>query len=461
MTNILKFWQKYKVLCVCLFLYLFVQSLNLIDNNHDGIIRNISINHLIKYVIFSIGLIIVILLGAKSSRSYIKNISFSIFLFIFFWLFLEVVSWGMGKVGAYKFREPNNALLLVNVNVETSHRPFWGDFNEVFGKWRLPNDSLQKLRCDDNKILHYQTNSVGARDKERSFKNTTNTTRIAIMGDSFIEGIMVNTNERCSDILEASTGKQHLNFGINGTSPINYYLIYKELAKKYEHDVVIIGILPANDFQDFSDGDDLGLINFPIYRPYWKNTSHGYELKYSLASINQAYGSKMNYDKPNKIYATKDSVYQTLSIGGKLQSELQSNSYIVGLVSEIVKDKAMAKFSESSIFEEYPKDKWATFSYSLEKLFEEAKGKKILVLTIPILKDIQIYQKNHKNTLAPKMASFLQEKGVEYIDLLPILANEKNPEQFYHTCDGHWNEKGEKNAANILMKNAIYQKLIQ
>ncbi len=461
MSTILKFWQNYKVLCICLLLYLFVQCLNLLDNNHDGIIKNISINHLIKYVILSIGLMIVILMGAKSSRSYVKNTSFSVFLFIFFWLFLEFFSWGIGKVGAYKFREPNNALLLVNVNVETSHRPFWGDFNEVFGKWRLPNDSLQKLRCEDNKILHYQTNSVGARDKERSWKNTTEKKRIAIMGDSFMEGIMVNTNERCSDILEASTGKEHLNFGINGTSPINYYLIYEELAKKYEHDVVIIGILPANDFQDFSDGDDLGLINFPIYRPYWKNTNHGYELKYSLASINQAYGSKMNYDKPNKIYATKDSVYQNLSIGGKLQSELQSNSYVVGLVSEIVKDKAMEKFSATSVFEEYPKDKWATFSYSLEKLFEEAKGKKILVLTIPILKDIQIYQKNHKNTLAPKMASFLKQKGVEYIDLLPILANEKNPEQFYHACDGHWNEKGEKNTATILLNHPIYQKIIQ
>jgi hypothetical protein len=462
MHTILKSWQKYKAIYIPILLYLLVKCLPLLDHNKDGIIRDISVKYLTKYVVFCICLVTAIILGAKSSRSYVKNVTFSVFTFILLWLFLEFISWGINKTELFNFKKPNNTLLLVNVNAdEAPHRPFWGDFNEVFGKWRLPNDSLQKIRCEDNKVLEYQTNSVGARDKERSLKNLTGKTRIAVMGDSFIEGVMVNTPERCSDILEVSTGKQHLNFGINGTSPINYYLIYRELAKKYEHNAVIIGILPANDFQDFSDGDDLGLINFPIYRPYWKSTNLGYELKYSLASINQAYGSKMIYDKPHKIHATKDSVYKNLPLTKKLQSELNRNSYAVGLVSGIMEKKASEKFSKSSIFEEYPQDKWGTFSYSLEQLFEEAKGKKILVLTIPILKDIQLYQKNHKNTLAPKMASFLKNKGVEYIDLLPILAREKNPEQFYHPCDGHWNEKGEKKVADILINNTLYQRLIQ
>lgn len=94
-----------------------------------------------------------------------------------------------------------------------------------------------------------------------------------------------------------TTQNEHLNFGINGTSPINYYLIYKSLAKKFEHDVVIIGVLPANDFEDYSDGDEVSLIQFPIYRPYWKNTNKNYVLKYSLSSVNQAYGSLAIYNK--------------------------------------------------------------------------------------------------------------------------------------------------------------------
>lgn len=102
---------------------------------------------------------------------------------------------------------------------------------------------------------------------------------------------------------------EHLNFGINGTSLINYYLLHKHLAKRFEHDVVIIGFLPANDFEDYSDGDEAGLVQFPIYRPYWKSANSGYDLKYSLASINQACGSLAIYNKPKAIFNTKDSVY--------------------------------------------------------------------------------------------------------------------------------------------------------
>lgn len=57
----------------------------------------------------------------------------------------------------------------------------------------------------------------------------------------------------------------------------------------------------------------------------------------------------------------------------------------------------MEKFSHTSMFEIFPKDKWETFSYSLKKLIEEAKGKQVIILTIPILKDIQLFNTDHKN----------------------------------------------------------------
>jgi hypothetical protein len=93
-------------------------------------------------------------------------------------------------------------------------------------------------------------------------------------------------------------------------------------------------------------------------------------------------------------------------------------------------------------------------------LFEEAKGKQVIVVTIPILKDIKLFQKNHKNTLSAQLSSFCKANNVSYIDLLPSFGSYPNPEQFYVTCDGHWNEKGEKMAAEILEKNAIYRKIL-
>lgn len=461
MQSIITLFKTYKTLFVCLFLYVFIQCLTLLDNNHDGIIGNISLKHLMRYMVCSLGLVTIIILCTKSKYPIVKNISFSIFIFIFFWLFLEFISFGINKLKIIDFNSPDNALLLVNANVENNGRqPFWGDFNENFGKWRLPNDSLNKNRCDDNSLLRYKTNNYGARDIERSLKNTTNKKRIIFLGDSFIEGVMVNTSNRCSDILEKETNNEHLNFGINGTSPIDYYLIYKSLAKKFEHNIVIIGVLPANDFEHYSDGDEVGLIRFPIYRPYWKNTNNHYDLKYSLASVNQAYGSLAIYNKPKEIFHTKDSIYQSLSVGKKIKGQFIANSYLLKLVAEIGKKNTIERFNQTSVFENYPKDKWAIFSYSLKKLIQEAKGKQVILLTIPTLKDVQLFQKNHKNTLSAQMEEFCNQNRVNYIDLLPYFNKIKNPNELYVECDGHWNEKGEKLAAEILLKHPTYRKAI-
>lgn len=440
--------------------YLLFRFLFILDTNKDGTINNINLQHLSSYAYCCIAVFILLILGTKSRLPFVKNTSFSIFMGVILWFLLELICWGMSKSNVIESNPPHS-LLFANANFENNGRkPFWGDYNKDFGKWRLPNDSLQKLRCNDNKPLIYKTNSVGARDKERSIKNLSGEKRIIFLGDSFTEGIMVNTPDRFSDILEKTTGNEHLNFGINGTSPINYYLTYKTLAKKFEHDIVIIGVLPANDFEDYSEESMADLVNYPIYRPYWKSTKNAYELKYSLDSISQSYSSSAIYNQPLKIYQTKDSIYNNLSFGQRLKSEFFNNSYVWNLVRETSKKQMLKKYSETSMFESYPKDEWKIFSYSLQQLIKEAKGKKVVILTIPTLKDIQVFQKTHKNTLSIKMTEFCKNEQVEYIDFLPLFSSMKNPSELYVACDGHWNEKGEIFAADLLLKSPIYRKQI-
>jgi hypothetical protein len=445
-----------------LLIYGFTKFLYLFDSNSDGIIREISLYHLGTYTLCIGGFLLLIIECANSKIAILKNLSFSLFILAFFWIFLEIISWGLYKTKLIDFKKPTNSLLFLDVNEgQMDRKPYWGDYSPVSGKWRLPNDSLQKVRCNDSTLLIYKTNSIGARDKERSFKNNTNKKRVIFLGDSFIEGIMVNTKDRCSNILEKNTGNEHLNFGVNGTSPINYYLLYQSLAKKFDHDIVVIGVLPANDFQDYTEGKEISLLEYPIYRPYWKDANNKMELKYSLASVNQSYSSLAIYNKPYKIYHTKDSVYKTLSLVQKIKVQCNANSYILALVNEIASRKPTETDVQPSIFENYPKNNWKAFSYSLEKLFEEAKGKEIIVMTIPILKDIERYQKNHKNELASQLGDFCKKKGVNYIDLLPILSSHKNPSELFISCDGHWSEKGERNVAEILQNNISYQKTLR
>ena len=112
------------------------------------------------------------------------------------------------------------------------------------------------------------------------------------------------------------------------------------------------------------------------------------------------------------------------------------------------------------MFKNFPKDKWEFLSYSLKRLIDEAKGKQVIILTIPTLKDIQLFNTDHKNVLSAQFSKFCKNNNVSYIDLLPQFSSVKNPNELYVECDGHWNEKGEKKAAEFLLKNPIYQKAI-
>lgn len=78
------------------------------------------------------------------------------------------------------------------------------------------------------------------------------------------------------------------------------------------------------------------------------------------------------------------------------------------------------------------------------------------MFTISTLKDFKLYKKNRKNTLSVEKNKFCEENLVHYIESLPSFDTVKNPDELYVECDGHWNEKGEKLVAALILKNPIY-----
>ena len=144
---------------------------------------------------------------------------------------------------------------------------FWGTYNPVFGMWHPPNGHF--IHQEGCFSFEYSTNSYGARDVERTLHS--DRPRTVVLGDSFMEGFGLPVNERLSNVLEARTGREHLNFGTGGGfSPLQYALTYESLASKFDHNVVLVGVLPDNDFHEM-DGpwmDD----HYPgRYFPYYRN----------------------------------------------------------------------------------------------------------------------------------------------------------------------------------------------
>jgi hypothetical protein len=71
---------------------------------------------------------------------------------------------------------------------------------------------------------------------------------------------------RLTNILDRDTGREYLIFGVGGNfGPLQCVLLYKTMAAAFDYDVVLVGVLPDNDFHDM----DLA---------YWK--AHGWAGRY-------------------------------------------------------------------------------------------------------------------------------------------------------------------------------------
>lgn len=101
--------------------------------------------------------------------------------------------------------------------------------------------------------VRVMTNSRGLR--EQNFRNETpeNTTRILVIGDSYVYGSGVNRSDRYTDILESKLNRdseknyQVINAGIFGAGVKDYYLFLKHRGLDYEPEIVVVGVI-GNDW---------------------------------------------------------------------------------------------------------------------------------------------------------------------------------------------------------------------
>ena len=101
----------------------------------------------------------------------------------------------------------------------------------------------------------FKTNSLGLRYREFPREKPLNTTRIFVIGDSFVEGVGVDASETFSAKLELAFNglRKHefINLGLAGRGPYHYGRAFIRIAEKYNPDMVLLCIY-ANDLSDTS-----------------------------------------------------------------------------------------------------------------------------------------------------------------------------------------------------------------
>jgi hypothetical protein len=310
----------------------------------------------------------------------------------------------------------------------------WDGDNQHYGVWHPPNaQAVQKSDCFQ---VVYRTNSVGARDVERTLD--VKAPRVVVLGDSFAEGWGVPEGQRFSNRLAAASGLEHLNFAMAHFGPYQEVLVYRELVQRYAHSAVLATVVPVNDFVDLD------------YEAARRATA--YEHRYRPYLVRDAGGGfrRLDYREPwlahwlrrnTWIYAATDRLM------GAVRQRLFGTNGFGGYETAL----------SVSHFYDFSAEQYALLEHSLELLAESARGRKLAIVLIPSQPDLERYERDGPDPLSARLAAFAERSGARVVNLLPGLhaAARGTPEGFAHfqlACDYHWNAAAHDLAARLIQE---------
>lgn len=336
---------------------------------------------------------------------------------------------------------------MINYNYKSYNKPtydlslktfitpnFHADIDPDFGVWR-PNN-LTKIMKGDCYGAIYHSNSYGARDKERSKKSRSK--RAFVIGASNVEGFGIDTLHRFSNLIERATDFEMLNFAIAGYfSPTQMYLVYKKFHKEFDHDYVMMGIGFPRAFTE----DDIDVWKkraertdyWKWYRPYWVGDYPNYNLVYETKKIEDSIVTP---------YPTSKEIKKDFFI---------SYSWFYNLIKGKISNKRLVSEAEKP-YRKATKDEINRLFFSIEKIISLAKGKKVLIYTIPNPGSIELI----KEGFYPNYLKALDEKFNNSPDSKFLYTEEeiekKSFSDLFLRCNSHLSKFGHKEMARILSK---------
>jgi hypothetical protein len=205
------------------------------------------------------------------------------------------------------------------------------------------------------------------------------------------------------------------------------------MAANFDHNLVVVGVLPDNDFHDMSPEFRKSVGDGNRYRPY---------------------------------YADDFSVYYTghfdpqsgESLGDHTEAVLRAYlaSYHVGqYLYSLTYWRTLSPYSG---YNDYTPLDLARLEHALLdiKTTADAHGAKVMVFLIPRANDFQRLHQLGTDRLGPVMQEWGSQNGIPVKDLLPEMdaraQNGSKPDymSYFLACDGHWSAKGDAVAAQIL-----------
>lgn len=195
--------------------------------------------------------------------------------------------------------------LMLEVVLRTTHlfgsRISWREPHPVLGWTGTPNFKYWSHKENDHAISG-RLNSFGWRDVEWTVEKPQGSYRIAVLGDSFVEGMQVEHDSTFVVLAEKTLSQEAvrpieiMNFGRQGMTQSEEYLVLQHDIVRFSPDMVVLVFWPSNDIREIHRSTARNEL-----RPFYQvgeggdleldtgfNQSRGYKIKTTVRPFKQA-----------------------------------------------------------------------------------------------------------------------------------------------------------------------------
>ena len=348
-------------------------------------------------------------------------------------------------------------LRFIPSEVQYPARYEYDDPRSLLGIELLPSTKhTVRLSCLSSVVT---TNSHGWRDRERIEKKPQSSFRIAVLGDSFIEGSQVNDAETITRQLETLIGTEFvevLNFGLSSIGTVQEEILYKHVVSKYDPDIVIVAFY-SNDV----------LNSHP-------KLDGGPEKKTRLTFRDEE-GNLIHYREETVSFSlrrwlrTHSAVFRLAKkVHSKLQKKPNTHTDMKRPLPDFPPEYAVFTPPTDPVWTEA----WNQVERALLLLQDQlSTEQKLYLFLVPEMLQIapeypSLIEKEYGkqpppafNPLYPheRLKAFAKKQDIPVIDPIPAFRRYQEAEgisypYFFSSCDGHWNALGHSLAAKIIVQ---------
>jgi hypothetical protein len=309
---------------------------------------------------------------------------------------------------------------------------FVGNLNPRFGIWHLPLASVSVPTPGG--VVVYESNAHGMRDRPRERRSAARE-RVVVLGDSFVEGVGVAATNRFTDLLEARTGIEFLNFGTSGGfGSIQEWMLYEHLARQFDHTRVLLFLLPDNDFAD----NDPSLHAADRYQPCLQKSNGTYTVRYPF---------------PFRPELTKE---VRLTKGRAFRHRLYNRWHTLNLLMTFDYERLWSPHISS--YSQYTEEDLARLLFTYEQILAAARPRPLTIFIIPRDRDFAARAKrDFQNRLPAALAAWAaRHEGVRVVDLYPgflayMQKHNVSYRDFFLGFDQHWSPLGHRVVADLVL----------